>query len=197
ISYILMEEQGIIYLTLFNVCYLILIWTYGIYLFTKSEQGVNWKALFFNPGILSTLVGLVMLLMPFSWPVPLLDTFESVGKVTIPLSMILIGSLLADIQCHEFHHYSKNIYIWIAAGCKLLFIPLFLFIFLFVDVPYPLLVIAVLTSAMPSASTTSIYAQKFGGDASFASFGVLLSTLLCIITIPLLYTLLQWLYSFF
>src|SRR5699024_9836781 len=145
ISYILMEEQGIIYLTLFNVCYLILIWTYGIYLFTKSEQSVNWKALFFNPGILSTLVGLLMLLMPFSWPVPLLDTFESVGKMTIPLSMILIGSLLAEIQWHELRQYSKNIYIWIAAGCKLLFIPLFLFIFLFVDVPYPLLVIAVLT----------------------------------------------------
>jgi len=105
--------------------------------------------------------------------------------------------LLADIQWHELRQYSKNVYIWIAAGCKLLIIPLFLFVFLFFNVPYKLIIIAVLTSAMPSASTTSIYAQKFGGDASFASFGVLLSTLLCIITIPLLYTLLQWLYSFF
>lgn len=197
ISYILMEEQGVIYLTLFNICYLILIWTYGIYLFTKSEQSVNWKALFFNPGILSTLIGLLMLFLPFSWPIPLLDTFESVGKMTIPLSMILIGSLLADLQWHELRQYSKNIYIWIAAGCKLFILPLFLFVFLFFQVPYPLVIIEVLTSAMPSASTTSVYAQKFGGDASFASFGILLSTLLCIITIPLLYTLLQWLHSFF
>ncbi|WP_068676094.1 AEC family transporter [Oceanobacillus sp. Castelsardo] len=197
ISYILMGEQGIIYLTLFNICYLILIWTYGIYLFTKSEQSINWKALFLNPGILSTLVGLLMLFLPFNWPVSLLDTFESVGKMTIPLSMILIGSLLADIKLHELHQYSINVYIWIAAGFKLLILPLFLFIFLFFQVPYPLIIIAVLTSAMPSASTTSVYAQKFGGDASFASFGVLLTTLLCILTIPLLYWLLQWLYPYF
>src|SRR5690625_6313521 len=38
ISYILMGEQGIIYLTLFNICYLILFWTYGIYLFTKRDR---------------------------------------------------------------------------------------------------------------------------------------------------------------
>src|SRR5699024_5531176 len=45
IIYLLMAEQGIIYLTLFNIFYLILIWSYGIYLFTKSEQSVNWKVL--------------------------------------------------------------------------------------------------------------------------------------------------------
>ncbi|OZU87348.1 auxin efflux carrier [Virgibacillus indicus] len=196
IAYILMAEQGIIYLTLFNICYLILIWTYGIYIFTKNEQSVNWKGLFLNPGILSTLTGLVMLFLPYKWPSPISDTFKSIGEMTIPLSMILIGSLLAEIKWHDFRQYSKNLYIWIAAGCKLVILPVFLFIFLFLHVPYPLIIIAVLTSAMPSASTTSVYAQKFGGDASFASFGVLVTTLLCIITIPLLYSLLQWLHPF-
>ncbi|MCZ2259868.1 AEC family transporter [Sporosarcina sp. G11-34] len=197
IIYLLMAEQGIIYLTIFNICYLILIWTYGIYIFTKREQGVNWIALFFNPGILSTLVGLVMLFLPYTWPRPFLVTFESVGKMTIPLSMLLIGSLLADIGWQEFRRYSKNLYVWNAAMFKLLIFPLFLFVFLFLHVPYPLLIVAVLTSAMPSASTTSVYAQKFGGDASFASFGVMMTTLLCMLTIPLLYSLLQWLHPFF
>src|SRR5690625_5552661 len=89
--------------------------------------------------------------------------------MTIPLSMILIGSLLADLHWRELRKYSKNIYIWIATVCKLLLFPLFLFIFLYLNVSYPLIIIAVLTSAMPSATTTSVYAQKFGGDANFAS----------------------------
>ena len=38
VIYILMAEQGIIYLTIFNICYLILIWTYGIYLFTNMTK---------------------------------------------------------------------------------------------------------------------------------------------------------------
>ncbi|MEK3890026.1 AEC family transporter [Bacillus sp. FSL K6-3431] len=197
VSYILMKEQGIIYLTLFNVCYLILIWTYGIYLFNRNGKFVNWKALFINPGILSTLVGLSMMFMPFSWPGVVLATFENLGKMTIPLSMILIGSLLAEIKQYAFEKYCKNIYLWIASGCKLLLLPSFLLLFLFLRVPYPLLIIAVLTSAMPSASTTSVYAEKFRADASYASFGVILSTLICILTIPILYSLLQWLHPYF
>lgn len=197
VSYILMAEQGIIYLTLFNIVYLILIWTYGIYLFARDEQAINWKALLFNPGILATLVGMSMLFLPFNWPVVVLETLDSVGKMTIPLSMILIGSLLAEIKLNDLYKFSKNIYIWIASGCKLLILPLFLLIFIFLKVSYPLMVIAVLTAAMPSASTTSIYAQKFGADAAFASFGVMLSTLLCIFTIPLLYSILHWLHLYF
>lgn len=195
IAYILMGKQGILYLTFFNICYLILIWTYGIYIFTKNTPGKHWRKLCFNPGILSTFLGIGMLLLPFQWPHFLLDTFESIGKMTIPLSMILIGSLLADIRWSDFRKYCTNRYIWVAASCKLLILPLFLLVFYIFDVPYAFMTIAVLTSAMPSASTISIYAQKYGADASFASFGVLLTTLLCVFTIPVLYGLLQWLYA--
>lgn len=197
VSYIILGNQGIIYLTFFNICYLILIWTYGIYLFKKTEKSIEWKALFFNPGILSTIIGLIMLFLPFNWPEPLLETFETVGKMTIPLSMLLIGSLLAEINLQDLKKYSKNLYIWIAASFRLLILPMFLFLFLLFPVSFPLLIIAVLTSAMPSASTTSLYAQKFGGDAAFASFGVIVTTVLCIFTIPLLYSLLQWFFSYF
>src|SRR5699024_3801262 len=68
IIFTLMEEQGIIYLTLFNICYLLLIWTYGIYLFTKNETRIKWKLLLLNPGILSTLIGLIVLFSPYRWP---------------------------------------------------------------------------------------------------------------------------------
>jgi len=197
LSYILMGDKGIIYLTLFNICYLVLIWTYGIHLFTKKEKVVHWRILFLNPGILATLIGLCILFLPFSLPSVIINTMEDVGKMTIPLSMILIGSMLADIRLQDMRQYFKNIYVWIAALYKLLIIPLFLLVFLFLNVPFPLLTIAVLTAAMPSASTTSVYAQKFGGDTAFSSFAVLLSTLLCIITIPFLYSLLQWLHTYF
>lgn len=192
VIYILMAEQGVIYLTVFNICYLILIWTYGIYLFMKHEQSLNWKVLIFNPGILATVVGLCMLFLPFSWPDFVLTTFEVIGKMTIPLSMILIGSFLADIQLKDFILYGKNGYLWIASILKLIVLPLTLLIFIFLPIPHPLIIVAVLTAAMPSATTTSVYAQKFESDASFASFGVMLTTILCIFTIPVLYNILQW-----
>lgn len=197
ISYILMGNKGIVYLTFFNIFYLILIWTYGIYIFNKKHLTSDWQRLILNPGIVSTLLGLFIMFTPLYWPVALLETFESVGKMTIPLSMILIGSLLADISWSNFQTYTQNIYIWIAALFKLVLIPLTLFIFILFHVPYPLIVIAVLTAGMPSASTTTVYAQKFGDDSAFASFGVIASTLLCTLTIPLLYLLITWLYPYF
>lgn len=193
IIYIIMGETGIMYVTFFNVCYLFFIWAYGIYIFTKKNNVADWKQVFFNPGVVSTLLGLSIMFSPLHWPEPFLRTFEMIGKMTIPLSMLLIGCLLADMKKTQVKSYLRNQYIWSAAVTRLCIIPMFLFVFLLFGVPYPLFVIAVITSAMPSASTVSVYAQKFGGDVSFSTVGVMLTTILCLFTIPLLYTLLLWL----
>ncbi|RDW18266.1 auxin efflux carrier [Oceanobacillus arenosus] len=187
VSFILLGEQGIIYLTMFNLCYLLLIWTYGIYLFSKDTNTIDWKNLFLNPGILSTLTGILIFLLPVSFPVIISDSLENVGKITIPLSMMLIGSLIANVKYKELLFLIKNIYIWKLAVTRLILIPLFLLPFAALPVPYPLLVIGVVVSGMPSAPTISLYSQKYGADTFFASLGVLLTTLLCIITIPFLY----------
>lgn len=197
IIYIIFDEPGMMYITIFNVCYLFLIWSYGIYLFTKQKNAVNWKLVFFNPGTLSTSLGVVVLFSPYTWPNFILDTFEMVGKMTIPLSMILIGILLAEMKRSQINMYIKNRYIWKAALFRLCIIPTFLFVFLMFQVPYHLFVVAVLTSAMPSASTVSIYAQKFGGDSSFSSVGVIVTTVLCVITIPLLYYVLLFIQPYY
>ena len=187
VCFILLGEQGIVYLTMFNLCYLILIWTYGIYLFNKNEETLSWKNIFLNPGFLSTLIGLIIFLLPISWPDMVSKGLESVGKMTVPLSMMMIGSLLANIKYKDFFLLMKNSYLWKMALTKLLLIPLLLLPFTAIYVPFPLLVIAVLVSGMPSAPTISLYSQKYGADTYFASLGVLLTTLLCIITIPFLY----------
>lgn len=194
VSYILLGSQGVLYVTLFNIVYFFLIWTYGIYLFMKQAQKIEWRFLFLNPGTSSTFIGLCMLFSPFTWPAIVLDVFENVRKVTIPLSMMFIGSLLATLNFKEFTLFIKNKYLWYAASFKLIFFPLSLFIFLLFPVSYPALTIAILTAGMPSASTTSIYAEKYDADSIFSSFGVMLSTLLCIFTIPFFYFLLNWLH---
>jgi predicted permease len=54
-----------------------------------------------------------------------------------------------------------------------------------------LIFVAVLITGMPSAPTNSLYAQKYGGDACFASMGVCLTILFSILSLPALYGLLQ------
>ncbi|MBU8789195.1 AEC family transporter [Oceanobacillus caeni] len=187
VSYILLGEQGVVYLTIFNICYLVLIWTYGIYLFSRSKESIDWKKIFLNPGILSTLTGLVIFLLPIRWPTVVSVGLESVGKMTIPLSMMLIGILIANVKNSTFILLMKNTYIWKSSLTRLIIIPLLLLPFAALPVPFQVFLIAVLVSGMPSAPTISLYSQRYGGDTYFASMGVLLTTALCIITIPLLY----------
>lgn len=115
ICFILFDEQGIIYLTMFNLFYLLLIWSYGIYLFTKSRNTINWKGILLNPVILSTLLALITLFSPLSFPESISNTLKSVGEMTIPLSMIIIGSLTANIKYKEIPSLLKNPYLWKAA----------------------------------------------------------------------------------
>jgi malate permease and related proteins len=192
VGYILLGEQGIVYLTIFNLCYLFLIWTYGIFLFSKGTEMINWKKVFMNPGIISTFTGLFIFLLPISLPDMISKGLESVGKMTIPLSMMMVGILIANVKNNDLFLFMKNIYLWKMAMIRLLFIPLLLLPFAAFSIPYPLLVIAVLVSGMPSAPTISLYSQKYDADTSFASLGVLLTTLLCIFTIPFLYSVLHF-----
>ncbi|MCR2822204.1 AEC family transporter [Lederbergia panacisoli] len=194
VSFILLEEQGIVYLTMFNICYLILIWTYGVHIFTKSKNRIHWRKVFWNPGIIATFIGLCVLFLPFSWPEMIAKPLENVGKMTIPLSMMLIGSLFAKVQFKELPLSLKNIYLWKSALTKLILIPLCLLPFIALSAPFSLLLIAIIVSGMPSAPTISLYAQKYGADTLFASTGVLLTTLMCLFTIPLLYFVLSFFY---
>lgn len=187
VIFIIFGNQGIIYLTMYNLCYLLLIWSYGIYLFSKNKKELKWKSIFLNPGILSTLTGMVIFLLPVGLPDVISNGLEMVGKMTIPLSMIVVGSLIANVKFISLLSMMKSGSLWKMAIAKLLFIPLLLIPFAALSVPSSLLVIAVLVSGMPCAPTISLYAKKYGADTSFASLGVLLTTLLCVVTIPLLY----------
>lgn len=194
VIYILFQDQGIIYLTIFNIYYLILIWTYGIYLFTKKANTIDWKKIFLNPGIISTLVGLLLLFSPLSIPNRIEATLESIGAMTIPLSMMVIGCLVAGIDLKRMSAFLRNRYIWKSAFMRLLLIPTLLLPFYFANVSFPLLATAVIVTGMPAASTISLYAQKFGSDSYFASIGVLVTTFLCVFTIPILYMAVNFLY---
>lgn len=197
VSSIILGEQGIIYLTIFNLCYLILIWTYGLFLFSESKHKFNWKQTFCHSGIFSTFIGIILFLLPFHLPVMVSNLMESIGNMTIPLSMLLIGSLIAKVNYNELFLLIKNTHLWKMAFVRLLFIPFLLLPFTFLNVPFSLLIIAILVSGMPAAPTIILFSQKYNADTLFASLGVLITTLLCIFTIPFLYLILSIIYNHF
>ncbi|MCF6137731.1 AEC family transporter [Pseudalkalibacillus berkeleyi] len=193
IIYILLGEIGILYTAVFNFLYIVLIWTYGIYVVGRSNASFSWRWLIFNPGVIATIVGFIVYLLPYQWPQTFHSLFETVGLPTVPLSMLIIGILLANLNKKEVWSYIRSPHLWSAAFMRLLGIPLCLLPFIFILDNKILLLVAVLVAATPSAPTIALYARKYGGDPYFASVGSAVTTILSMFTITFLYGLLKWL----
>jgi malate permease and related proteins len=187
VCFLLFGKEGVFYATLFNFVYLLYIWTYAIYLFARNSESVQWRKVFLNSGVIATLVGLLLMILPGTLPDVLSNTLELTGKPTVPLSMLLIGSLLGGMPASELKLFLQNKHLWLASFYKLILFPLLLLPFMLLSLPFQLFAVAFLVAGMPSAPTISMYAQTYGEDSSYAAAGVAISTVLSCFTIPALY----------
>lgn len=185
---VLFQEEGLMYATVFNIPLFLLIWTYGIYLFIKDNKHYKLSSVLLNAGVIATVTGTFLFITPLTLPALISDTLREIGQMTVPLSMLLVGSLIANIPLAKIIAHMKAEVTWVAIGTKLFLMPLLLAPFLYL-LPHMFLpiIIGMLVCAMPTASTISMYATRYGGDAEYASVIVALSTILAMLSLPLLY----------
>lgn len=176
-------DLGVLYTSIFQIPVRFTMWTAGLSLFTRVDKKSALKKLAKHPCIIAIFIGFVVMLVPFSMPQVITNTVSSVSKCTTPLSMFVIGSILADADVKTL--FSKDILYF--TFLRLLGFPLIIWLILQPFGLDPLLVnICVIMSGMPAGSTTSILADQYGCDSMFASQITFVSTLFSIVTIPLL-----------
>ena len=181
----LFGRDGIFFASMYIAVFHIFIWTYGIGLFTGGFDFRDAKKMLkslINPGIVSVAAGLVVFVFQIKLPDPLFQALDMVGGMTTPISMMVVGALLADA---DFKKVMFKWHLYYGVLVRLLLIPLLVFLVLrLFAIPPMLLGITVVLTAMPVAVNTAIFAEKYGGDAALASQYIVLSTALSIITIP-------------
>jgi len=115
-------------------------------------------------------------------PVFLENTIRNVGGCTTAVSMILIGTILAEVKAGSIFDIGIMKYTLI----RLFFIPFLVFICCRLFPVRPIISgVSVLLTGMPAGSTTAILAAKYDGDYIFATKCVVVTTLLSLVTIPL------------
>ena len=175
-----------IYLAVFQVC----LWTYGVTLFPSPDgKGRSFKKALLNPGVIGILIGLPLFLLHLSVPQMVLSPVAFLADLNTPLAMIITGFYLAASKLKLF---AKDIRIIWASLLRLLVVPLLLLALLKVcRVSSALLPILMVPACTPSASVTTLFAVEFGGDEETASRMITISTLLSILTMPLVIALAQ------
>lgn len=180
--------EGLLYASLFLIPVRIFMWSAGLSLFTVTDKRDILKKLLKHPCIIAVWIGLGLMLIDFRLPKFVLDSMSSISVCTTAVAMIIIGSILAEVDVCRVINRLTMYYAFV----RLIFIPLLVLgVLLLLHVPTMLTGIAVLLAGMPAGSTTAILAEQYDGDAAYASQCVLLSTVFSLATLPAL----SWLVS--
>ncbi len=184
----LFGQEGLAIVAVFNLGITFLYWTLGVAILGGGSGGLKLFKNLANNAMFALIAGSIVGLSSLQLPQFILETAKIIGNATIPLALIVVGSILAQ---RELGKGVSGKAIFSLVFCRLLLMPVLviLLINLFDNLPKMLGVIIVLQAAMPSASTTPILTRRFGGDSELAATGVFFTTLFSIISVPLLISL--------
>ena len=176
--------EGVMYASVAMIPQRIVIWSAGISCFTKAESPMKvFKRVALHPCIIAVYIGLIYMVLPIKFPTPIEYTIKTIGNCTLSVSMILIGTMLGEID------NLSSIFSWLLVKytmIRLFLIPLSALVVCYIfGLDYMSTGIVVLLSGMPAGSTTAILAAKFDGDYIFASKVVIFSTVMSVISISI------------
>jgi hypothetical protein len=154
--------------------------------FVAKESGkapaLSWK-LILTPPFVATIVGFFMFLFSLPLPASLEKGIKMAADITIPLSMMVIGISLAQANIRQMLGSWR---IYVTVFVRLLLLPALIgFICYFAGFNRYIMILAVILTATPAGSTTSILASVYNVATEEAGSIVALSTMLCALTIPL------------
>ena len=163
-------------------------WTQGRALI-GGRKGVSLKKLALNPGIIGFVGGLLLYFTGWRFPGPLDSAVAYLGSLNTPLAMVVIGGQMAQADLVKVFSTRK---LYLVSAVKLLAVPMLTALALLPFRPDPVIyVAAVILAGCPTAGATSLFAQSMGKDAALAAQQVTLSTLLCVVTLPVMASLAQ------
>lgn len=188
---------GSVVIAVFNV----LNWSLGVFMITGNKKDMSLKKAVVNPVIICVILGMILF---FAIQTPLVDLAKQgsildsiielimkgvsfLAEMVTPLSMIVIGMRLANIKPKALF---LDKWAYVSSGFKLIVMSIVSMLIVgFLPVSETIKYAVFFALSMPSATGTVMFAVRFGGDADSASVMVLLSTILSIITIPLMFLL--------
>lgn len=175
-------SQALIYVAVTNAYFNLLFYTYGIWLADGGKSRFSWKN-FLNVGNFSIIVTIVLFVWQPKLPVVFTSTIDYMADTTTFLAMVVIGISLARTNLKSIFT-EVRLYLFILLRFLALPVMISFLLRLFVkdDTVYGVMV---LMASVPVANLPLMRVEETGGDGQMLSKGIILSTLLSLITIPL------------
>ena len=166
----------------------LILFTYGIArLRGSAEGGFRLKDILSTP-LIATIAATLLFLLRVPVPGAVRGILSSISAATVPLSMLLVGSSLGNVKITKAIR-DKNMLL-LAAERFLLAPVITFFVMKILGADEMLRNIMVIMAATPSAIIVTALSLQNGKDGGFPSEGILLTTVLSMITLPITFHLL-------
>ena len=190
----LLGKEWVLFTSSFLVIQQPLLWSHCRILLSR-EPSVSLRKIFLNSNIISIFVGVTLFLLGIPLPSVVAGTIDSVSAMVGPLSMIVAGMLMANVDLRQL---LANHGVWKVSFLRLVGFPLVVMLLLkysglAVLVPNgeTILLVSLLAAITPSASAVTQIAQVYSEDGEYAGAINVVTTLLCIVTMPVIVMLYQ------
>jgi len=184
------------YLIVSNIVMNVLLFTLGVYLISGDKSAINVKKAVLTPVFLAFLAGIVLNLLGVGKLIPELQTYATHFKgIVTPLSMVVLGMKLADVPMKKLFTSSRMYYV---SALRLVLYPvvgmalmLLLYKLPFMNMRVEAVLGFFIGLAMPTAGMATAFADQYEGDTENAVILTLGTTIVSVVTIPVLYWLLR------
>lgn len=190
----MLGQEWVIYSSAFVSVQLFWMWSHGKMVLC-GEKKIEIRKVMTNINMLSVFAGIFLFVFQIHFPKPLDDALSSVGQMVGPVAMLVTGMLIGNMNLRGIVAYKR---IWLTTALRLIVFPAAALLLLkfsgmesFAEDGKKILLISLLATMTPSASSITQMAQIYGKDADYASAVNVMTTLLCVITMPIMTALYQ------
>ena len=178
----------IVYANIFSLVLNVVAWTVGLAIILRNPKYMSVKKALINPSMIATIIALIMFVLSIRLPDQLLSMITIAGKMSSPLSMLILGMRLATVSFKELF---TDVRLYLTVGVNQMIMPLIaLAMVLILPVSADIKLAFFITSSCPIASSVLNFSEMAGEGQRPAACLFLLGTILSIITLPVMMLLL-------
>lgn len=178
--------EAVFVASMYVLIFQILSFTYGVRQISAGSAASREFDIkkFCTPMVITSLLALILYLTNVRFHPMVLETLSLLDRITSPASMLVIGCVLASYPLKTIF---GRWHVYLFCVFRLIVIPVIVWAILRLFITDSLILgVMVVLSAMPAATNTVLLTAKYGGDEPTAASGLFLSTLLSLITLPVL-----------
>lgn len=184
----LYPDTALLYISLFTILDQGLFWTYGVSLtkpVSDQKEKISLKNLknLLSPALVAIVGATVLVLLNIHLPKLLTTTLSKLGTASMPLSLLYIGGMLSMTDVRKVLRCGE---LYAEIGLKMLVLPIVFFLVMkLCQVPTDMAGTMTFLTGLPAINMVAMLSKNNGSDGDYAVCAVMMTTLACLVTLPL------------